>query len=286
MQFTDDFFKTKKTVLNRGQKFLITKDFFFAVKVEDEDSQDVSLYISDPKLKTYKFKPIRLPTGNKLYERSYIILDSSEGQVFLHINHEQVRSKYGNIYISDSTGLRYSLSLRNNVRSNDLSDFESVNGLEGVFFANVYDSQIVAKVQNEMDEGADVPTERNSKKGKGKEAASRPVSKRLQDLDEFKQTRISYDKGGMWEPLTPPKFDAEGEEIECEDKGCALHLHSISNRNFGPFYSTDNSLGLILGTGNVGKYLSNKEDEVNTYLSRDGGVSWYEVNFIVAMSFL
>lgn len=47
--------------------------------------------------------------------------------------------------------------------------------------------------------------------------------------------------------------------------------------NFGPFYSTENSLGLIMGTGNVGKYLANRADQVNTYLSRDGGLTWFEV---------
>jgi hypothetical protein len=46
---------------------------------------------------------------------------------------------------------------------------------------------------------------------------------------------------------------------------------------FGPFYSTDNSVGLIMGTGNLGKYLSNKDDLANTFLSRDGGLTWFEV---------
>ena len=37
------------------------------------------------------------------------------------------------------------------------------------------------------------------------------------------------------------------------------------------------AVGLVLGTGNVGKYLSMREDEVNTYMSRDGGLTWLEV---------
>lgn len=55
-------------------------------------------------------------------------------------------------------------------------------------------------------------------------------------------------------------------------------MHSVSSKmRFGPFYTTDNSIGLVMGTGNVGKYLSNRPDQVNTYLSRDAGLSWYEV---------
>ncbi len=46
---------------------------------------------------------------------------------------------------------------------------------------------------------------------------------------------------------------------------------------FGPFYSNDNSVGLIIGCGNVGDYLSLNSDEINTYLSRDGGLTWFEI---------
>lgn len=279
MAYSDDFFKSEKAVFSRGQKFLITHQFFFVVRVEDETTQDVSLYVGDPKVKHYKFQAIRLPSKDKFYERSYVILDTNEGQVFLHINHEHIKSKFGHIYISDSTGIRYSLSLRNNVRTEDeLSDFESVQGLEGIFFANIYDPIIAAKAKNGMILDAEIPTEKGrARPGQKETAAVKHPNKRVQDLDEYKQTRITFDKGGMWSPLTPPKYDALGDKMECEDKICTLHLHSLSNPNFGPFYTTENSLGLILGTGNVGRYLSNKEDEVNTYLSRDGGLTWYEV---------
>jgi hypothetical protein len=39
-----------------------------------------------------------------------------------------------------------------------------------------------------------------------------------------------------------------------------------------------NAIGIIIGCGNVGQYLSLKPDEVNTYLSRDGGLSWFEIS--------
>jgi hypothetical protein len=46
---------------------------------------------------------------------------------------------------------------------------------------------------------------------------------------------------------------------------------------FGPFYSAENAVGMIIGTGNVGSYLSFQKDEINTYLSRDGGLTWFEI---------
>lgn len=219
-------------------------------------------------------------------EHSYTILDTSEGQVFLHINHEGEKSKSGNIYISDSTGMRYSMSLRGNVRNLDgQCDFEKVAGLEGIYLANIYDPAILKKLKNDDASSNGIAVERDTSKPKGTNKAYQTTavegksdSKRSQDLENYKQTRISFDKGAIWEPLDAPKFEANGTKVECEDpKSCFLHLHSISNSKFGPFYSTDNSLGIVLSTGNIGKYLSNKEDEVNTYLSRDGGLTWYEV---------
>lgn len=52
---------------------------------------------------------------------------------------------------------------------------------------------------------------------------------------------------------------------------------SSNSHLFGPVYSSKNSLGIILATGNIGKYLETREDRVNTYLSVDGGYSWKEV---------
>ena len=34
---------------------------------------------------------------------------------------------------------------------------------------------------------------------------------------------------------------------------------------------------MVIGTGNVGIYLSHRPDEVNTYLSRNGGLTWFEI---------
>jgi len=56
-----------------------------------------------------------------------------------------------------------------------------------------------------------------------------------------------------------------------------LHSSSSKNHKYGPFYVRENSIGIIIGTGNVGSYLAYHPDEVNTYLSRDAGLTWAEV---------
>lgn len=50
-------------------------------------------------------------------------------------------------------------------------------------------------------------------------------------------------------------------------------------QNGNQIYSSEEAPAVILGTGNVGIYLSKNENDLNTYLSRDGGHTWFEVNY-------
>ena len=49
---------------------------------------------------------------------------------------------------------------------------------------------------------------------------------------------------------------------------------------FGPLYSPENALGILISTGNVGYHLTKLDDQTNTYFSRDGGKIWSEVKFL------
>jgi hypothetical protein len=121
-----------------------------------------------------------------------------------------------------------------------------VLGLEGVHIANVYDHSEVERQR-------------------GREKSQ---------LEAFKKTFISFDKGGNWHPLRSPSRDSEGHGIVCQGD-CSLHLKGRTDSNHNPIYSSDNSPGIAIGVGNTGIYLS--QTELNTYLTRDGGHEWYEV---------
>lgn len=248
--YSDDYFKSYTTVIKGGNKFLITDSFIMVAQLIDHESQAVQLMVASEQ-NLEKFYKSEFPMKT-IPEKSYTLLDSSEGSLVLNINHSGDKALYGNIYISDSLGRRFSLSLLHNSRGFDgYSDFQKISNLEGIYIANILD---VEKVKN-VD----------------------PLKHRTRKETEFKKTVITFDKGGRWHPLTAPERDSEGKKIICEDEDCSLHLNSITDSTFGPFYSTTNAVGLILGTGNVGKYLSKREDEINTYLSRDGGLTWYEI---------
>jgi hypothetical protein len=46
-----------------------------------------------------------------------------------------------------------------------------------------------------------------------------------------------------------------------------IHKHA-------PVYSTSNSVGLLIGTGNLGQRLTDTDEPKNLYISRDGGRRW------------
>jgi len=92
------------------------------------------------------------------------------------------------------------------------------------------------------------------------------------------RTVITFDKGGEWSFLPAPKVDSNGRQLDCPPDRCWLHLHGKSDATTAPFYSAKNAVGIIMGTGNVGPYLRDEPDLANTYLSRDGGLTWMEAH--------
>lgn len=80
--------------------------------------------------------------------------------------------------------------------------------------------------------------------------------------------------------LKAPEKDSNELSTKCYlEDGCSLHLQIYSSNGvFAPPYSQESSIGIIMAVGNLGKHLEkNKLDRMNTYISRDGGLSWKEV---------
>ena len=51
-----------------------------------------------------------------------------------------------------------------------------------------------------------------------------------------------------------------------------------SNGVYPPPYSQAAAVGIVLGVGNIGEQLERRESsQMNTYLSRDGGMNWQEI---------
>lgn len=276
--------------LRHGNKFLVSNEYILVAKVSNEQAQTVHLLVSKNGGKS--FDAALLPSGmGELEEKWYTVLDTSEGEVILHLNSDNEGEKdTGRIFISDSGGYKFSQSLVNNVRSaKGDCEFDKVVSLQGVYMANIVvpnsksDKQTFAEGKEKMadqleDEAADGSAV-DQKHGRG---FNKGVSAKSAKEERTIRTVISFDKGGAWKYLKAPKVDSLGKPYECAGKPaeeCALHLHGSTSWDFyAPFYSMESSVGIVMGTGNVGSSLRFEPEVTNTYVSRDGGLTWVEAH--------
>ncbi len=140
--------------------------------------------------------------------------------------------------MSNSEGNDYTLSLIGNVRSvdNGNCDYERIQSMEGVYIANVYDSTELLKFQQR-------------KKVSTSEAERKKPQ--FDRLDGYKKTVFSSNKGSTWNPLKAPKYDYMAQALKCSGD-CSLHLRGRTDKSHNPIYSSENSVGIIIATGNTG----------------------------------
>lgn len=194
----------------------------------------------------------------------------------LHVNHG---ANVGNVYISDKQGTKFSLSLPNNVRtSSGDCEFDKMLSLEGIYMANQHKGAGGQQITNKKLE-EEVEADEIEQSATGTEVDRRHSTRAKSKDETVVRTVITFDKGGLWSYLKAPKVDSLGKKIDCPPDRCWLHLHGITNfHNYAPFYSTENAVGIIMGTGCVGPHLRFEPDQTNTYLSRDGGLTWVEAH--------
>eukprot|EP00913_Durusdinium_trenchii_P007931 g7437.t1 len=267
--------KVPVTSVKHGNKFMISNEFILVAKVSSEEicegrgmgtcsfcgfwklwpeRQTVNLMVSSDGAKTWK--AALLPSGmGELEEKWYTIVDTSEGAVLLHLNSETGAADTGRIFVSDSEGYKYSQSLLHNIRSSagDV-EFDKVVSLTGVYLANVLaDAEgdagyqkgkqwAVETVEQDASEGSSV----DRRHGRGWGKASRTAKE-----ERSIRTVISFDKGGSWRYLKPPKVNSQGQPYFCAGRPLQDHSWDL----YAPFYSSENCVGIIMGTGNVGASL-------------------------------
>ncbi len=267
--YSDDFFKSYKILASRGNKFLVTNHYLFVASVVDQEAQEVQLLGGKSTHFDYDLQPIE--TNQKSFlEHSYVFLDSTFHSVFLHINHFGENSFYGHIYTSGPRGLKYSLSLKNNIRGEgNQCDFEKVNSVEGVYIANIISGKYMKYAAKEIQK-----LQQKKKESMSKDKKENKGSHHILDISykDYIKSEITFNRGGDWQRLKAPERDSEGKKYNCGDY-CYLNLFGTSS-DHPPFYSVDSAAGLIIGNGNVGHYLTK---DVSTFLSRDGGLTWFEI---------
>lgn len=101
-------------------------------------------------------------------------------------------------------------------------------------------------------------------------------SGQFNSLNSIKKSVISFNHGSSWHSIKAPTQNYKGEDLNCSGE-CSLHLTGRTNSMGSQILSPNNAHGIVLATGNTGVYLEEKEENLNTYLSNDGGHTWKEI---------
>ncbi|KAL1582427.1 hypothetical protein WHR41_08925 [Cladosporium halotolerans] len=240
-----DWFEHKNEV-KRDVISFATMAEYIVVALRDEDQQSLKV---DASIDGLEFADANFPSNFKVaHQQAYTVLDSSTHSIFLHVTvNNRLDQEYGSILKSNSNGTNYILAI-SEVNRNKLGyvDFEKMQGLEGVALVNV-----VANAK-ETDGGA---------------------VKKL-------KTMITHNDGAEWDYIQRPENPKNFKVDWCDGSSdkCALHLHGYTERDDPrDTFSSPSAVGLMMAVGNVGDYLGYKKD-ADTFITRDGGITWSMVN--------
>ncbi|KAG7486051.1 VPS10 domain-containing receptor 1-like isoform X2 [Solea senegalensis] len=183
------------------------------------------------------FTPMKLPKYT--LPQNLHVISTDENRVVAAVQEWNQNETY-NLYVSDTTGVFYTLALENVVSSmgpegNVMVDLYEVAGIKGMFLAN-------KKMDNQV------------------------------------KTHITYNRGRDWRLLQAPSRDLRGNSIHCVLPYCSLHLHlhvSANPYTSGNIASRDSAPGIIVASGSFGSELTSSN--VSVYITSDAGNTWRQI---------
>lgn len=273
---TDDYFGNTTIIAQDCLDFKMRMNFLFVT--QQTKAKTLALLVSNLQDNFNVFYKAMLPIES-LEPKQFHILDTSEGAVFLLIT-ATMGAPYGDLYVSDSTGLRYSLILRHCLTQvSHGGDFMKIQGLEGIYLANVLEEKAVKEFEKQMEQDEleeEEWEEEERQQGADRTGTRKKLQKRL--LQDNVRTYITFNKGGAWHYIQGPKVDSKNKVINCPgNEDCSLNLKLYKGTS-ASFLSHPNARGIIIALGNAGRNLAVSDAKSNIYLSRDGGVTWNEVS--------
>uniref|UniRef100_F6V4V0 VPS10 domain-containing protein n=1 Tax=Ciona intestinalis TaxID=7719 RepID=F6V4V0_CIOIN len=238
----------EQVVISHVTDFLLMNATMVAVRNSPQGSGNKELWLA--RTRHSRFSKASFP--NTLTMREFYVVDASDGQIMVCVNHGPGVS---NIYISEPNGVDFSLSLQNVTYYTPLgpestfslyankrfADIHKVSGMKSIFIANVMTK------------------------------SSMPGSMR---------SLITFDKGGFWEHIPAPEYDATGAKINCSVRsGCSLHLTQAFHQAYpstrsNPIFSVPSAPGFVLGQGNIGKSI---RTDPSLFFSDSAGRHWTNI---------
>lgn len=237
-----------------------------------EHNRTLVLMYASIKHFTYHFEKAVFNSHPDLAHLHYNFLTISD-TIVLNVNHYTEAGTVGDVYITNKQSKFFGHSIQHNVKQevDGEIDFAHIAGINGTFIVNT--------IENNIESTSELKNYHSSK----------------QEYSHYRiVTRITFNNGVSWHKLIPPSVDSNGQPYaNCNEnyrtQRCNLHLSGITNSR-SEFISKKNAIGMILSNGNVGNNLnininldsngnniSENTQEINLFLSRDGGLSWKEI---------
>jgi hypothetical protein len=101
-------------------------------------SEAVKIHVARAEAGFLDFRLARMPKNYHITDH-FTVMDTSEKSVFLYVSDDKVKEPVGNLFVSDGLGYRFSHSLENIIKGAGAVDFETVESMDGTYFANRYD---------------------------------------------------------------------------------------------------------------------------------------------------
>ncbi|KAM9818171.1 VPS10 domain-containing receptor SorCS1 isoform 2-T3 [Syngnathus typhle] len=183
------------------------------------------------------FTPMKLPKYT--LPKDLHVISTDENRVVAAVQEWNQNETY-NLYVSDTSGVYYTLALEDVVSSmglegNVMVDLYEVAGIKGMFLAN-------------------------------------------KKTDKQVKTHITYNRGRDWRLLQAPNKDLRGNSIQCMPPYCSLHLHlhvSANPYTSGSIASRESAPGIIVASGSSGSELTTSN--VSVYITSDAGNTWRQI---------
>uniref|UniRef100_A0A8C7Y4R7 Sortilin related VPS10 domain containing receptor 1 n=1 Tax=Oryzias sinensis TaxID=183150 RepID=A0A8C7Y4R7_9TELE len=183
------------------------------------------------------FTPMKLPKYT--LPKELHVISTDDNRVVAAVQEWNQNETY-NLYVSDTSGVYYTLALENVVSSmglegNVMVDLYEVAGIKGMFLAN-------KKMDNQV------------------------------------KTHITYNRGRDWRLLQAPSRDLRGNSIHCVLPYCSLHLHlhvSTNPYTSGNIASRESAPGIIVASGSIGSELTTTN--VSVFITSDAGNTWRQI---------
>lgn len=228
----------------------------------------VGMYVSDSQ--GANFQEACMPIGD--LDLGYQMFETPLNGTFIITRHDEesiaaANAPVSTVFSSGGQSSMFTVSLERVFRRGRSVDFTSIDGVPGMYISNHLGLQALTDAAFHY--GSD-PT----------------------DYEKYVQTRVSYNGGAHWELLDKPfQFTNPQCDICSQQAGqgkwgnytCQLHLHGPSSWAAGEgklpgLHSHWSAPGIVMAVGSVGEYLSFASDYTCTFLSRDGGATWQDID--------